>query len=97
MKKMILKGANYVGYLTGCYGVGYLLGKIVEKFFGGFLTDEAYAEQHPWKYLLGVLAIFACEMTIGLAIVWWPLMKLWKFINEKIDGIDKSEEDKEWD
>ena len=85
MKKMILKVTNSVAYIGASYGIGCLLGKIVEKLFGEFLSDEAYAEQHPWKYLLAVLAIFVCEMTIGLAIVWVPLMKLRNFIDSKID------------
>lgn len=96
MKKMILKVTNDVAYLSSCYGVGFILGKIVEKIFGRFLTDEAYAEQHPWKYLLGVLAIMLVELSIGLAIIWVPLMKLRNFIDSKIeDRFDEKKE--EWD
>lgn len=81
MKKMILKVTNYAAYLAGCYGVGYLLGKIVEKLFGDFLSDEAYAEQHPWKFLLAVLGILICEFAIGAAIVLWPLLKRFTIIS----------------
>ena len=96
MKKMILKVTNYAAYLAGCYGVGFLLGKIVEKLFGSFLSDEAYAEQHPWKFLLAVLGILICEFAIGAAIVLWPLLKIYNYFNDKIEAIDKSE-DEEWD
>ena len=95
MKQIILKVTNGVAYIGTCYGIGSLLGWIVNKLFGDFLTDEAYAEQHPYRYLLAVFGILVCELIIGLAIIYGPLMMLYKFIDSKIDGLDSKDE--EWD
>ena len=97
MRKILLKVLNLAAYWASCYGVGYVLRKIVEWLFGEFLTDEAYAEQHPWKYLLGVFMILACMIGIGAAIIYLPLFKLFNFINDKIDKIDEEKEDEDWD
>ena len=94
MKRLALKGLNYCGYLVTCGLVGRLIGTLAGAIFKDFLQDEDYAENHPKKYLLGVLAIVSVAMLITYLVIYWPLNYLMKAIDSKIDAFA---DDKEWD
>lgn len=93
MKRIGLHVTNWVGYLIANSLLGSLWGKLFGFLFKGFLTDEAYAKQHPKKYLLGAIGIILLSVLSGLVIIWWPLTKLMEFFTKKIEDLD----DKEWD
>ena len=96
MKKLILHIINWVGYYAGLGVLGHLLSKLYFGLFEGFLSDESYAAEHPYRYLLGFFGILFLGMGLVLGVVWFPLTKLMEFIDSKIEDI-KDKDDEEWD
>ena len=102
MIKVICKILNYAGYLVGCTVLGDWFGKM---YYGlplfRFISDADYAEEHPKMYLLKVAGVIAAGTLLALAIVWFPLTKAMKWIDDLIEKhFEKKEvenEDKEWE
>ena len=86
MMKIAVKILNYAGYLYGCN----VLGNWFYKFY--------YAEEHPKMYIAKLVAVLVIGILLGLAIIWYPLTKIWKWINNKIDEhFDRKKDDEEDD
>ena len=94
MKRLGLHVTNWVSYLVANSLLGKLWGTLFGFLFKGFLTDEAYAEQHPKKYLLGAIGIVILCLLSGCLIIWWPLTKLMEFFDLKIENLADG---KDWD
>ena len=94
MKRMGLHLTNWVGFIVMNSLLGSLWGKLFGFLFEGFLTDEAYAEQNPTKFLLGVIGIMLLAVLSGLLIIWYPLKFVMEFFDKKIDEFA---DEKEWD
>ena len=99
MMKILVKTLNYVGYLAGCGVLGNWFYKAYYSLFG-FITDETYAEEHPKMYIAKLVACMVSAILIALAIIWYPLTKVWEWINKKIDEhFEKKEvkdDDEDW-
>lgn len=87
MKKIILHLTNWVAYYSLCGISGRAWGNLFGFLFKGFLKDEAFAEAHPKRYLLGVIGIMLLAVCSGLMLIWWPLSLLMKVVDKKIDEL----------
>lgn len=99
-KVKVLKAANTVGYIGASVVGGKLWGSLWAWIWRDFTSDENYAEEHPKMFLFKVLLILVSGAVLSMAIVSWPLKKLYFWIDSKIEGLNKKEtkeEDKEWD
>lgn len=95
MLKMVLHVANWIGFYTSCGIAGKLSGNLFGRLFRRFLTDEAYAAEHPKKYLAGVAGICTVAIATTVALVWVPLKWIMDFIDSKIEEIpDKKDVEK---
>ena len=94
MKRMALHITNWVTYLVANSLLGKLWGRLFGYLFRGFLTDEAFAEQHPKKYLLGAIGVAILAIASSMLIIWFPLTQLMNFFDKKIEDFA---DDKEWD
>ena len=97
MMKIAVQILNYAGYLIGCNVLGNWFYKFYYGLFG-FIKDETYAEEHPKMYIAKLIGVMVVGILIGLAVIWYPLTKLWKWLNSKIDEFfDREKEDEEVD
>lgn len=91
-KTTILHVSNLIGYLGLSAIGGRLYGMFIAWIFRGFLHDEAYAEAHPKKFLLGCIGIIGFTAISAAVIVSWPLKKLYQWIDSKIDDLEEKED-----
>lgn len=94
MKRTGLHVTNWVGFVVANAILGKLWGMLFGFLFKGFLTDEAYAEQHPKKYLLGAIGIILLAVLSSFIVIYYPLRALSEFLDKKIDDLA---DEKEWD
>lgn len=93
MTKKILKVLNWVAYYGGCYGLGFILGKIAGWLIVKLGIDAEFAEEHPWRALMVIIAVVFLAIAIPSVLIVYPLTALKTYIDEKIDDMD----DPEWD
>ena len=94
MKRIALKVTNYVAWFVASSLLGKCWGKLFGWLFIGFLTDEAYAEAHPKKYLLGVIGILLLICVSAYVVISLPINWLWNKTDKMIDDFA---DDKDWD
>ena len=94
--KIAVKILNYAGYLMGCNVLGTWFYRFFYGMFG-FLTDETYAKEHPKMYIAKAVGVMVVAILLALAIIWYPLTKVWQWLNGKIDDFFGKKEDEEHD
>ena len=95
MMEIAVKILNYAGYLYGCNVLGNWFAKFYWSLFTGLTEDEEYATNHPKMFVAKVVGLMVVGILIALAIIWYPMTKLMKFIDGKIEKYFKEDEEDE--
>ena len=93
-KRTGLHLTNWIGFVVANGLLGRLWGMLFSFLFRGFLSDEAYAAEHPKKYLLGAIGIIILTVASSFIVIYWPLKTLCDFLDVKIDSFA---DEKGWD
>ena len=94
MKRMGLHLTNWIGFIVANAMLGRLWGMLFGYLFKGFLSDEAYAANHPKKFFLGTVGIMLLASVSSVVVIYYPLKRLCEFFDKKIEDFA---DDKEWD
>lgn len=87
MKKFILKLLTNVVYYSGCFGLGFVLGRLASLLFNKIVSAEM-AENHPvvtMALVAAIVMLVLCAPAIGLVYV-MAILKV--NVEDKIDDAD---------
>ena len=93
MTKKILKVLNLVAFYGSACGWGWILGKIAAWLIAKIGVDQEFAEAHPWRTIIIILAATFLVIAIPSIVISYPLALLKNLIDDKIDDMD----DPEWE
>ena len=73
MKRMGLHLTNWIGFIVANAMLGRLWGMLFGYLFKGFLSDEAYAANHPKKFFLGTVGIMLLASVSSVVVIYFHL------------------------